>query len=226
MEIKLAEPIFDSIQGEGIHAGIPMSFIRLAGCNLHCIWCDTKYARTTEKSLKIPIRDITPACRWICITGGEPLVQQDELCSLILNIRRLSKKIEIETNGSIDPPSWAFFKIMDGDEVFDLVDSWVVDIKLASSGNPSDETTIYPWVNGMRSTDQIKFVVGDTTDLAEMEQWLMGLPRLRSTVPVIVSPVMPTTKKWMSQVAEFCIQHNLRLSLQLHKIIWGNRRMR
>lgn len=222
MKIKLAEPVFDSIQGEGIHAGLPMSFIRLAGCNLKCSWCDTRYARTSEGH-EVYIKDIYPKCRWICITGGEPLVQEDELCSLILNIKRMSKKIEIETNGSFEPPVWAFIEITERGETVNLVDSWVVDVKLASSGNPSSEGIISSWVSRMRPIDQMKFVVGDMNDLTETEMWLAGISPHTS---IIISPVMPSTKKWMAQVAEFCIRHNLRLSLQLHKIIWGNRRMR
>ena len=204
-----------------------MTFIRFAGCNLNCVWCDTAYARTSRTPpLCKPVRDIDPDLRWVCITGGEPLVQEDALASLILNLKKRRKKIEIETNGSIEPPMWAFITTKFDGEDIDMVDSWVVDIKLPSSGNIIDPEIIRSWIRQVCPKDQLKFVVGENRgDLDEAASWI-SYASTRTQAPIIISPVMPATKKWMAEVAEFCMAHNVRLSLQLHKIIWGNRRMR
>ena len=83
--MKIAE-IFQSIQGEGKNQGKPCLFIRLAGCNLHCRWCDTAYAQTggTEMSIDTILERVlrlNPS--YVCITGGEPLLQADELEQLV-----------------------------------------------------------------------------------------------------------------------------------------------
>lgn len=212
---------FDSVQGEGVYAGIPMSFIRLAGCNLRCRWCDTKYAY--EGGQEISVADINPQRKWICITGGEPLLQQDELAGLVLKLKHRGKLIEIESNGSIKPPSWAFTDLFIGESI-PMVDSWVIDIKLPSTGNPSSLDIIGAWAGRSmmsRGSDQIKFVVADHNDLGEAEYWMQCLPR---GINIIVSPVMPCEQTWLREVAKFCIERDVRFSLQLHKVIWGNKR--
>jgi len=223
--MKISE-IFDSIQGEGVYAGIPMSFIRLAGCNLdpHCLWCDTIYAQTTEGTQDICVADINPQRKWICLTGGEPLLQQDELASLILKLKHRGRLIEIETNGSIPPPLWAFMHLLIDDKPpIPMVDSWVIDVKLPSSGNPSSPEVIGQWIRYIRPSDQIKFVVSDQDDLDEADYWMLSLP-LPCYANIIISPVMPCEQSWLREVAKFCIDHRVRFSLQLHRIIWDKKR--
>lgn len=92
--------IFDSIQGEGVNAGIPMLFIRLAGCNKMCPWCDTDMTKWSVETMTTIMDAVenSPA-KWVCITGGEPALQVD--LPLILNIWQRGKSIAIETNGSV-----------------------------------------------------------------------------------------------------------------------------
>jgi len=209
--------IFPSIQGEGVHAGRKMTFIRLSGCNLACAWCDTKYASKVNDELSA--KDINPDTDWICITGGEPLFQADSVAALVLHLRSRGKHTEIETNGSIPPPRWAFMCV-DG---FPLVDSWVVDVKLPSTGNPSSLNNISEWANNMRTSDQIKLVVADEEDLGVAQEWIT---HIRGKAGVLVSPVIleEPDRDWMCRVADFCVKFNLRYSLQIHKILWGNKR--
>jgi 7-carboxy-7-deazaguanine synthase len=209
---------FDGIQGEGVYAGVPMSFIRLAGCNLRCAWCDTRYAY--EDGQDITVADINPQRRWVCITGGEPLLQQDELAGLILKLKHRGKLIEIETNGSIPPPSWAFTDLFLGEPV-PMIDSWVIDVKLPSTGNPSSPKVIREWTEGIRPSDQIKLVVADRDDLDEANYWMQSMPR---GINMIISPVIPCEQSWLQEVAEFCMRHDVRFSLQIHKVIWDNKR--
>jgi 7-carboxy-7-deazaguanine synthase len=209
--------IFDSIQGEGVHAGEPMTFIRLAGCNLHCIWCDTKYAQNSEEAKVITPQDVRAQVRRrrSCITGGEPLVQETSLKALLSGLEVDGVFTEVETNGSRPYPGWGH----------KFPDSWVVDIKMPSSGNPSDQEIIKDWSDRLSDRDQIKMVVSGPEDLAEAEKWL-GIIK-RTIARVIISPVLPLPQdrpKLMEEVAKFCMDHDLRLSIQVHKVVWGNAR--
>jgi 7-carboxy-7-deazaguanine synthase len=106
--LKIAE-IFPSIQGEGLRQGEPTLFVRLAGCNLECSFCDTKYAwkegrkystaQVLEKVNKL--RHDFPA-RWVCLTGGEPLLQ--DLAGLARGLKKEGFKIQVETNGTLYHP--------------------------------------------------------------------------------------------------------------------------
>ena len=102
--MKIAE-IFRSLQGEGKNQGKICLFIRLAGCNLHCRWCDTDFARSggTEMSLDTVLEHVwrlNPS--YVCITGGEPLLQAEDLEPLLASLHRRGTAIDIETNGTFD----------------------------------------------------------------------------------------------------------------------------
>ena len=146
-----APEIFRSIQGEGPKAGLPRTFIRLSGCNLHCVWCDTaytwnwrdtpfthesgkKFERETE-AIKLSVEEaasiaISRASDGFVITGGEPLMQRSALPALIdlLKASAPEARIEFETNGSIVPPQ----------ALIERTDLFVVSPKLAHSGNDAD----------------------------------------------------------------------------------------
>jgi organic radical activating enzyme len=106
--LKIAD-IFSSIQGEGLRQGEPTIFIRLSGCNLRCSFCDTKYAwrkgrNYTVSRILLEIRKIRkrfPA-EWVCLTGGEPLLQ--DLSELVKNLKKEHLKIQIETNATFFQP--------------------------------------------------------------------------------------------------------------------------
>lgn len=106
--LKVIE-VFPSVQGEGLRLGEPTIFIRLSGCNLHCAFCDTKYARrggddcTPEEvtDLVLAIRRRF-SCRWVCLTGGEPLLQ--DTAGLIRGLKRVGFRVQVETNGTLRRP--------------------------------------------------------------------------------------------------------------------------
>lgn len=217
--ISISE-IFRSLQGEGVYSGIPMTFIRFQGCNLltPCRWCDTSYAQNGSKGQLMSVSDIAAEVSrlspyylgWICITGGEPLFQLEGLEELVRALKKGNYRLEIETNGTIPRPGW-----------YTLVDSWVVDIKCPSSGVPF-ETFYEEWVPS-REQDQIKMVVDDTEDLSFAEDMIY---KFREYHPTFL--ISPTYNAWLDtdrkslkkEVAQFCIEHRVRLSLQLHKLIW------
>ena len=158
--VKINE-IFYSIQGEGIHQGIPMVFVRFQGCNLipRCRHCDTPSALSGRGGKEMEVKDIldeigrlSPYYRiWVCITGGESLWQLDGLEDLVRRLKMGGYQITIETNGTFRPPRW-----------YGLVDSWNADIKCPSSGVYG--VSSLEWFK-TRFQDQIKFVVGTKEDL-------------------------------------------------------------
>jgi len=222
--------IFYSLSGEGIHAGIPTVFVRLAGCNLRCVYCDTNYAWNLEDGEEMsPIQIVKRVGEfqkcfspWVLITGGEPLVQCAYVGELVRALKDCHCLVEVETNGSIDPPQF-----------FRDVDCWSVDVKCPSSG-PSYGSFRTKWLRKMRKQDQLKFVVGTQEDLSFVRGFLNDT-NLRPTVLVSSIAGILLNKKvgiveeywfkpWLQECAEFCKEHNARLSLQMHKLIYGDMR--
>jgi len=207
--VRLSEPIYYAISGEGVHAGTPSNIIRLQGCNLACTYCDSKYSRDPKEGIDISVATILerPSWpRWVLITGGEPLLQAGELSTLISSLIRYGVSTEIETNGSIVPPTW-----------WKSVNSWSADIKCPSSGMRGK--SVFEWF-GTRECDQIKFVVKDREDLDFAREIIASH---RGCLPVIlVSPAYPWSQEWLQTCAAFCKAWGVRLSLQLHKIIFGD----
>ncbi|RPJ53565.1 MAG: radical SAM protein, partial [Methanobacteriota archaeon] len=125
--------IFPSIQGEGRGQGLVTTFVRLAGCNLRCRWCDTRYAWDGGEEMSVDavaaaVRDL--GIRRICITGGEPLLQGDELSQLLAILAEEKYEIEIETNGTIDPSPYHRYATI------------CMDVKCPASGEESDLTLL------------------------------------------------------------------------------------
>src|SRR5512139_1018185 len=109
--------IFYSIQGEGANIGRPAVFLRLGLCNLHCSWCDTRYTwdwqsfNPQEQLLEISCEEaareiLKHNCRYVVITGGEPLIQQEQLRPLCEDLKSRGFDIEFETNGTLVPNPW------------------------------------------------------------------------------------------------------------------------
>ena len=146
--------------------------------------------------------------QWALITGGEPLLQPWELLRLVRGLRHRGIKTEIETNGSIIPPVW-----------WSIVDSWSADIKCPSSGMMGESKLA--WF-GLRCCDQVKFVVSNEEDLDFV---LETIHTCGGSAPeVLISPTYPWTTEWSHRCVEFCIEQDLRLSLQQHKILYGAER--
>jgi organic radical activating enzyme len=150
-----APEIFRTVQGEGPSAGVPAVFVRLAECNLRCTWCDTAYtwdwSRHDREKETIEIDDVVARVRahasaatTVVFTGGEPLLQQDEIAKTTSALDGF--RIEIETNGTITP---------DG-TLATRVDQWNVSPKLASSGN-AERARLRPAALGWFATSQRAF---------------------------------------------------------------------
>lgn len=226
--------IFKSCQGEGMNVGLPAVFIRLAGCNLkkNCVWCDTKYAQTnigetlTVDEVKSRIVSIDKfSCGYFCISGGEPLLQEKELYQLICEKLLFYGNVEIFTNGTILPPKWSK----------DV--QWCVDFKCPSA-RIIDASLFEQWNNVLSKNDVIKFVVADELDLAYVLNVMKTLEHgVNANIlisPAICSDVIPsdarlvasslTQREWMKRVWQFCVDNNFRFSLQVHKVLFDNKR--
>jgi 7-carboxy-7-deazaguanine synthase len=199
--------IFHSIQGESSQVGRPCSFVRLTGCNLRCVWCDTAYA--FEGGEDLPISEIlrrveSHRSRLVLVTGGEPLAQEG-VHLLIDGLLRAGVEVMIETGGSLD---------------ISTLDSQVriiLDLKCPGSGmEPRNR-----WENlaVLKPTDEIKFVLSDRRDYEWARETVRerGLDRLAT---VLLSPVFEvlSPRALSAWILEDGL--NVRLQLQLHKLIW------
>jgi 7-carboxy-7-deazaguanine synthase len=199
--MKISE-IFRSIQGEGRSQGLITTFVRLAGCNLDCSWCDTSYARAGGK--EVPIGDVLQAvefssCSRVCITGGEPLLQLDEVVALARRLDEAGYCIEIETNGTID-----FSRVQPHASI-------CMDVKCPSSSEESDLSLL----SRIAEDDSVKFVVKDTEDLDYAREVIAAHPIQGEC---LVSPVSGSD---YGALARLVLDRNMpvRFQVQLHKIL-------
>jgi 7-carboxy-7-deazaguanine synthase len=199
--MKIAE-IFSSLQGEGKNQGRSCLFIRLAGCNLHCVWCDTPASHSGGiemgvDSISEHIWRTNPP--YVCITGGEPLLQADDVERLVSSLHKRGTSIDIETNGTVD-----FTR-------FQPYASVCMDVKCPSSG----ETSNLSLLAMIRPEDSVKFVVKDEADCRYAREVMKSHPIAGD---VFFSPVFGTDYK---PITRFILMNNLpvRFQLQLHKIL-------
>jgi len=208
--LKINE-IFYSIQGESTFAGRPCVFIRLSGCNLRCVYCDTRYAYEQGEDWTIDAI-VRKAAEYrfplVEITGGEPLLQSG---TPLLVDRLLSEGCEVlmETNGSRDIG------------VVNPACVKIVDIKCPGSGE--SHTTDLDNIDRLGSRDQVKFVLSDRADY-DYAKAMVGRIRARCPdSPILFSAVYGALAP--AKLAEWIMEDRLdiRLQLQLHKYIWPGR---
>lgn len=212
---KVAER-FVSINGESLRAGEIAVFIRFAGCNLNCGYCDTKWANaedTEYESLsKEEIYDYVKRTEItnVTLTGGEPLVQ-DGIDELLLTLAMdETLHIEVETNGSVDI---AEFKALT-DRI-----SYTLDYKLPDSG--MEASMCLSNYNYIDKKDVVKFVAGSPADLQRARE-IMYTYGLDVKTNVYISPVFGKLEP--ADIVDFMLENNMngiRLQLQMHKLIWS-----
>ncbi len=222
--------IFASIQGEGVTAGIPSTFVRLALCNLRCTWCDTKYTwdwkhysqqqEIIEADIPKTVRRIREAgASNIVVTGGEPLLQQDGLAELLVSLKEGRYRIEIETNGTILPSSCLAAS----------VDQWNVSPKLGSSGNARAKREVESallWCAAQTSA-QFKFVVTAPTDIsavnALVDRYQMSPNRVSLMPEGTDGRTLMERSRWLIPA---CLAEGYRYGTRLHILLWGDERGR
>lgn len=209
MSLKVNE-IFFSIQGESSHAGRPCAFIRLAGCNLRCSYCDTRYAYEEGSWQEIDDieREIRPfGCSLVEVTGGEPLLQA-ETPELVRRLLDNGYTVLLETNGSLH---------------IGAVDERccrIVDMKCPSSGE-ADKNRLEN-LAVLTPNDEVKFVIADRSDFDYAKTVISTrLSHHRDLKPPLISPAFGRLNP--ESLARWILEDHLdvRLQIQLHKVIWG-----
>lgn len=206
---------FVSINGEGTKAGQLAVFVRFAGCNLNCTYCDTMWANKADVSYEnmteFEIYDYikTTGIKNVTLTGGEPLLREgiEKLLKILSSDKNLY--VEIETNGSVDIAPYR--------DISDNI-TFTVDYKLAGSGM-EEKMYLHNFMNiGIKDT--VKFVVSDMADLNKANQ-IINDYTLTDKCRVYISPVFGKIQP--EQIVNFMIENKLNdvnMQLQMHKIIW------
>jgi 7-carboxy-7-deazaguanine synthase len=201
--------IFYSLQGESNTVGIPTVFIRLTGCPLRCVYCDTAYAFTGGKKIEIAeiiVQAEQYGTKYITVTGGEPLAQPACL-ELITQLLDKGFNVSLETSGAIDVSAVDHRAVK------------VMDLKTPSSGELSKN--IYQNIHFLNTKDQVKFVIGSDEDYVWSKAALAEY-ELLGRCEILFSPVMGEQDP--IELAEKILQDKLpvRFQIQLHKLLWGN----
>ncbi len=210
---------FISINGEGLFAGQPAAFIRFAGCNLRCDYCDTKYAQAGDSYNEVLDKEqissyiAESGVHCVTLTGGEPLLRggMAELCECICDNNAV--RIEIETNGSTDISAIAALRTERKQNI-----SFTMDYKLPSSGMESFMRKENFQL--LSEGDTVKFVVSSQEDLERAKKVIFQYD-LYKRCHTVFSPVFGRIEP--NEIVEFVINNRLmssRVQLQIHKIIW------
>ena len=202
--------IFRSIQGESTHAGRPCTFVRLTGCPMRCVWCDSEYTFSGGEyvSLEKVMKQVRAfGCRLVEVTGGEPLAQP-EARTLIGQLCDEGFEVLIETGG--------YFST----EGIDDHAALILDVKCPASGE--EERNHWPNLQRLRAEqDEVKFVI------ASREDWDYAVSVIRSFDLESVAKAVLVSPAWgeidLKDLAEWVAGSGLkvRMQLQLHKYIWG-----
>ncbi|MGP1609435.1 MAG: 7-carboxy-7-deazaguanine synthase QueE [Burkholderiales bacterium] len=206
--LKISE-IFFSLQGETSRAGLPTVFVRLTGCPLRCVWCDTEYAFAGGRNMtqaEVLAEVARHGAHWICVTGGEPLAQKACL-PLLSALCDAGYEVSLETSGALDIAG------------VDPRVSRIVDLKAPGSG----ELDKNRWKNLalLTARDELKFVLKDRGDYEWARDTIREL-HLDTLCPLLVSPVQGDLEPRL--LADWVLADRLpvRFQLQLHKLLWGN----
>lgn len=230
MILKLTDPPFETIQGEGKRAGVPSLFIRTSGCNLRCWWCDTPYSshkpegtwEELDKLVAIIKQSTVPD---VVITGGEPMLWPDEIACLTNCALEAGKSVTIETNGTIyhqgvNPTLWS------------------ISPKLSSSApSPEDvkarqmhqRNNLPDYLNWkpyeLTGNVQFKFVLASEEDVKELDALCAEHNLFHRTIWAMPEGI--TAERILERgawLAEICKVRGWNLCLRQHVLLWGNRR--
>ena len=215
--------IYKSLQGESSYSGLPCVFVRLTGCNLRCVWCDSEYTfkggvRMTQEQVEAEVHRLLPGKGMVEITGGEPMLQEREVVPLMHALRGSGNTVLLETSG--ERPL--------ANVPHDVVK--IVDVKCPDSGEGG---TFFPDnLNALTERDELKFVIASRRDYEFARDFVRELAGSGHSVSSIFSPAFRKDATG-SRSADHCLvdPRNLaewiladdlkvRLGFQIHKFIW------
>jgi len=215
--------IYKSLQGESTYAGLPCVFVRLTGCNLRCIWCDTEYSfyagkKMTPEQVFDEVEHLSPVPGLVEITGGEPMLQERELVPLMQRLVDSGYKVLLETSGErpLEHVPQAVVKI--------------VDVKCPDSGE--GETFCLENLEALQPHDEIKFVISGRSDYEFARDFSIRHDLAHRVNAVLFSPAFRKDASGArdssnclvdpQELAEWMLEDNVpaRLGLQIHKLIW------
>ncbi len=231
--------VFSSIEGEGLNAGIPAVFIRFAGCNLECSYCDTQYARTagetavihlgstqTEQSNPVALDRIAGIVRehfgsvgTVVLTGGEPLLQASAVAGLARILRMSGFRLHLETNGTLPAAL---------EEVRDLIDFVSMDLKMPSTqGGRWFGEQHCEFLKRLEGIDAaVKIILTDEVSMPEFTAGLDLVARVNRHIPILLQPAYLEGSPALSGASLIRFQRvaaerlsDVRISAQLHKVL-------
>ena len=202
--------IFRSIQGESTHAGRPCTFVRLTGCPMRCVWCDSEYTFSGGEHVSIDdvLRQVRVfGCRLVEVTGGEPLGQKEAL-TLIERLCDEDFEVLIETGG--------YFPTEAVDERARII----LDVKCPASGEA--DRNHWPNLDRLRADrDEVKFVIANRADWDYAIDVIKRYELEQRSKAVLISPAWDEID--LKDLAEWVASSglNVRMQLQIHKYVWG-----
>lgn len=209
MALKIYE-IFHSLQGETSRIGLPTVFVRLTGCPMRCTYCDTEYAFSGGSNMEIAdilAKVATFGTKYVTVTGGEPLAQKE--CHMLLKaLCDAGYSVSLETGGAMDIAP------------VDARVSVILDIKTPASNE--EKNNLWSNLDHVTAKDEIKFVLCSRADYDWAKAKIAEL-QLTEKCPVIFSPSFSQLKA--DELADWVLHDRLpvRMQVQLHKILWGEK---
>ena len=208
MALRITE-IFYSLQGEASRVGLPTVFVRLTGCPLRCVWCDTEYSFTggAPATIESVLAEVAKyPTHQVCVTGGEPLSQK-ECPALLSALCNAGYDVSLETSGALDIAA------------VDPRVSRIMDLKAPDSGE--SDKNLWANLNLLNHRDEIKIVIASRSDY----DWALAVLRqhkLDQLCPILFSPAQGQIAA--TDLAGWILDDGLpvRFQLQLHKLLWGN----
>ena len=209
MALKIYE-IFHSLQGETSRIGLPTVFVRLTGCPMRCTYCDTEYAFSGGGNMQIAeiLNKVSEfGTKFVTVTGGEPLAQK-ECYTLLQALCDADYSVSLETGGAMDIAP------------VDKRVSVILDIK--TPGSNEEKNMLWGNIAQVKATDEIKFVICNRADYDWAKAKILTL-KLTEKCPVLFSPSYHELKA--EELAAWVLEDklNVRMQIQLHKILWGEK---
>jgi 7-carboxy-7-deazaguanine synthase len=207
MKLRVYE-IFHSLQGESSRIGLPTVFVRLTGCPMRCVYCDTEYAFSGGGNMtfdEIMEKVASYGTKYVTVTGGEPLAQK-ACFDLLGQLCDAGYEVSLETGGAIDTTN------------VDPRVAVILDVKTPGSGEM--ERNVWTNLEHLKAKDEVKFVLCDRQDY-EWAKQLLAEHGINEKCSVLFSPVYSQVNP--TELADWILQDKLpvRMQVQLHKILWG-----